>query len=282
MATRPTPGNAGSYDLVFNVGAQFNNVPSSDPVTVSGLINALADGDAIYKVTINLTGPSPTASSLQKIATGIRNVAGMQFAADGTFYFADNAIDGPGSDGDEPPQADELNGIAGSIFGAQVLNFGYPTCYTAYRTGTQVGSGCVDPLVAFQPLNSGTPGESQSEGPGEIAFSPLGFPAGFDHGVFIGFAGKSAIGPDNEENAVGYYDFVTGAFIHFVENRLPGVGRPIGLLSSGNSLFISDLATGIVYQISPTEIIVPEPSTLALMGLALAGVAAVSRHRSRR
>ena len=131
MATRPTPGNAGSFDLVFNVGAQFNNVPSSDPVTVSGLINGLADGDALYMVTINLTGASPTASGLQRIATGIRNVAGMQFAADGTFYFADNAIDGPGSDGDEPPQADELNRIGGSDFGSQVPHFGFEVVVTA-------------------------------------------------------------------------------------------------------------------------------------------------------
>ena len=266
---------------MFNVGAQFNNVPSSDPVTVSGLTNGLADGDALYMVTINLTGASPTASNLQKLATGIRNVAGMQFAADGTFYFADNAIDGPGSDGDEPPQADELNRIGGADFGSQVLNFGYPDCYTAYRTGTQVGSGCVNPVVTFQPLNSGTPSESQSEGPGEIAFSPSGFPAGFDRGVFIGFAGKSAVGPDNEENAVGYYDFVTGTFIHFFENRLPGVGRPIGLLSSGNSLFISDLATGSIDQISPADVTVPEPSTLTLLGAALAGAAMVARRRRR-
>jgi len=277
LAARPTPGNPGSYHLVFNVSSQYNDIPSTNQVAISGLLSGAADGDSLYKITVNLNGVSPTASGLQKVAAGIRTVAGMQFAADGSLYFADNAIDGPGSD--EPPQADELNRIAASDFGNIVPDFGYPTCYTAYRTGAQVGSGCVDPVVTLQPLNAGMPDESQSEGPVEIAFSPSGFPWAYANGMFIGFAGKFASGPANEENAVGFYDFSTGSFIHLIEKSLPGVGRPIGLLSSGDSLFISDMYTGVVYQIAAADVVVPEPSKLSMLGAA-ALLLAARRHRS--
>ncbi|MEP7353600.1 MAG: PEP-CTERM sorting domain-containing protein [Acidobacteriota bacterium] len=261
LSARPTPGSPGSYDLVFNVGSQYNDQLSTDQVPLTGLVNASVDGDSIYKITINETGPTPTLSGLQKVATGIRNVAGMQFATNGDFYFADNAIDGPGADGDEPPQADELNRILLADFGATLPDFGYPTCYIGYRSGSQVGTNCVDPYLAFQPIDNGTLLGLESEGPVEMAFAPSNFPAGFNNGIFIGFAGKSSTGPSNEENAVVYYDFGTGKYIHFTESGLPGVGRPVGLLSTSDALYISDLNTGIVYEITAA---VPEPSSLVL------------------
>ena len=191
MAARATP-----------VGSEFNAQTSIDQVALTGLISANVDGDSIYKVTINETGASPALSALQKVATGIRNVAGMQFAANGDFYFADNAIDGPGADGDEPPQADELNRILAGNFGITTPDFGYPTCYTGYRTGASVGSGCVSPLVAFQPVANGTPLGLESEGPVEIVFAPSSFPNGYNNGVFVSFAGVAGtFGAANDENA---------------------------------------------------------------------------------
>ena len=269
MAARPTPGSPGSFDLVFNVGSQNNDQLSAMPVAITGLINSSVNGDSLYKVTINETGASPVLSGLQQIATGIRNVAGMQFAPNGDFFFADNAIDGPPPLGDEPPQADELNRILASDFGNFLPNFGYPNCYTGYRTGAPVGSGCQSPLVAFQPIANGTPLGLESEGPAEIAFSPGTFPVEFHNGIFIGFSGKGTLAA-NEENAVVYYDLISGQYLHFVENSLPGVGAPIGLLSTSDALFISDLITGKIYQISAKEPFVtsaeaPEPSTFALM-----------------
>jgi len=259
IAVRPTPGSPGSYDLVFNMGSQFDNQLSTEKVPLSGLLSATLDGDALYAVTINETGPTPTSSGLQKVATGIRNVVGMQFDAAGNFYFADNAIDGPGPDGDEPPQAEELNYISAANFGS-LIDFGYPTCYVGYRSAVQVGGPCQDPLVAFQPLPNGTPLGSESEGPSSIAFSPALFPSGYNNGIFIGFSGKYAIGPSNEENAIVYYDFGTGQYIHFVENSLPGFGQADGLLATSDSLFVSDLLTGNIYEISSA----PEPASILL------------------
>ena len=122
----------------------------------------------------------------------------------------------------------------------------------------------------FQPLPNGTPLGSQSEGPAELAFAPGTFPAGFNNGVFVGFSGKGFItGAGNEENAVVYYDFGTGQYVHFVENSLPGVGQPIGVYSTGDSLFIADFTTSTIYQITSN---VPEPGTfgMAALGVALA------------
>ncbi|HEY4360237.1 MAG TPA: PEP-CTERM sorting domain-containing protein [Bryobacteraceae bacterium] len=269
MAVRP--GSApGTYDLVVNIGSEFDHQLSTDTVGLSGagLLSTILTGDSLYTITIDETGATPTASHPQMVVTGIRNVIGMQFDAAGNFYFADNAIDGTGPQGDEPPQADELNYIPAANFGT-LANFGYPTCYIQYRTGTPVdtgGGGCVQPLVAFQPLDNGTPLGSESEGPGEIALSPSSFPAGFNDGVFVGFAGKPFIGPTNEENAIVYYDFGTGQYIHFTENSLDGVGRPVGLLSTSDALFVSDILTGQVYEITAA---VPEPSTIGLCSVAL-------------
>ncbi len=270
MAVRP--GSApGTYVLVINVGSEYDHQLSTDTVGLSGagLLNTILTGDSVYSMTIDETGATPTASNVQMIATGIRNVVGMQFDAAGNFYFADNAMDGTGPFGDEPPQADELNFISAANFGT-LENFGYPTCYIQYRTGTVIdttGNGCVQPLVAFQPLPNGTPLGSESEGPGEIAFSPSAFPTGFNDGMFIGFAGKPFIGSTNEENAIVYYDFDTGQYIHFTENSLDGVGRPVGLLSTPDALFVSDVLTGDVYEIT---VAVPEPSTqTAQAGLAI-------------
>jgi glucose/arabinose dehydrogenase len=266
ITARATPGSPGSYDLIFNVGSEFNNQLSTSPVGLTGLATATLSGDSLYSVTIDETGSTPTASNVRQIATGIRNVAGMQFDAAGNFYFTDNAIDGPGADGDEPPQADELNRILAADFGLD-QNFGYPTCYISYRTGDQLGSGCVDPLVAFQPIPNGTPLGSESEGPVEIAFSPSSFPAGYNNGIFITFSGKGNLGPTNEENAIVYYDFGTGQYIHFSENSQPEVGALLGALSTPDGLFITDGTTGTVYEI--TSAAAPEPASLGLCAVAL-------------
>jgi uncharacterized protein (TIGR03437 family) len=257
LAARETPGQPGFYDLVFNVGAQFNDQPSVTPVGfqagligMPGLTPLPLNGDSLYLMRIDAR-VALKMTQLTRIVKGIRNVDGMAFQpGTGDFYFADNAMDGPGDDGDEPPQVEELNRISAAEFG-QLIDFGFPTCYVQYRTGLPIGTGCRQPFATFQPIPN--PNGPESEGPVEIAFAPPDFPAGFNHGVFVGFAGKGSIGPDNEENAVVFHNFSTGTNLHFSESGQPGVGRPIGLLSTSNALFISDFSTGIVYKIQPAQ-----------------------------
>lgn len=270
MALRPTPGSAGSYDLVFNIGSQFNAQLSTNKVTVSGLgmTPVELDGDSLYMVTIDQTGASPVASNLRQVATGIRNVYGMGFhPVTGDFYFTDNAIDEEDLSAlSTPPQAEELNWIAAALVGNTVPNFGYPTCYTAYQTGAQVGSagacsGVQQPLAVFQPIPN-PPAGGRSEGPTEIAFAPAAFPAGWNNGIFSGFSGKNGVGPVNDENAIAFYNFTNSQVSHFIESALPGVGNLLGVYSTNNSLFIADWG-GSIYQISAEP--VPEPATLPLL-----------------
>jgi len=214
------------------------------------MISGTLDGDSLYAITINERGELPVAHNLRKVASGIRNVAGMQFDALGNLWFADNAIDNTQSGtGDEPPQADELNYIATHDVGTTVADFGFPTCYIQYRTGLPVGTGCVYPVIAFQPIPNGTMLGSESEGPAGMALAPPRFPIGFNRGIFLGFYGKHVNGTSNEENAVVYCDPRTGRYLHFVENSQPDVGHLDGLLATDSALYLSDFGTGSIYRV---------------------------------
>ena len=86
-------------------------------------------------LTITDHGTSVTASNLIRIASGLRNPAGFAFhPATGDLYFQDNGIDGL-VDPTEAFSADELNFIARANIGGPAEYFGFPTNYTAYRTG---------------------------------------------------------------------------------------------------------------------------------------------------
>ena len=218
-------------------------------------------------VTLNLTGATPVASNLRQVASGIRNSFGLAFdPATGDLLFGDNAIDGSPT----PPQADELNRISAANLGTIVPNFGFPTCYPDYTTGLLVGSGCVAPLAAFIPTVQG-----RRQGAANIALAPSSFPAGYNNGVFVGFAGQF-FGAGVIYNPVTYYDFGTGKYTDVI---LEGtLGRPIGLLSTADSLFISDFSTGSVFQITSAA---PEPGSGVPIGLALCALALRQRTRSR-
>jgi hypothetical protein len=280
IAARPTPGQPGSFDLVFNVGSEYDHVRSSHTVQLSGLLAGTVEGDSLYMVTLNLSGSQPTASGLRKVAGGIRNVVGMGFQpGTGDFYFLDNAIDGPGPDGDEPPQAEEINRIVSADFGnGTPPDFGYPICYVEYRTGAHIGSGCIQPFFAIQPLANGTLLGSESEGVTQFDFAPANFPVGFNNGIFIGFSGKGGTGAANEENAVGYYDFNSGNYIHFSENSQDGVYNPIGIRSSVDALYIADYGAGVVYQVTATS---PEPGSLVLGTAGMTVLLLLSRKKDR-
>ncbi|MGH7340578.1 MAG: PQQ-dependent sugar dehydrogenase, partial [Candidatus Rokuibacteriota bacterium] len=222
LAVRRAPGTAAdTWELYFNVGSSSNDAQSAATVGLGGLLTGTLEGASIYRVVVEDTGTGVAVSALTRVASGVRNAAAMGFHPDtGDLYFADNGIDTP-SNRPEPLSADELNRIADA--GVGVPHFGFPTDYVAYRTGQRVGSGGVQPLVAFQPIPM--PDGAESEGAAGLAFAPAGFPIGLAHGVFVGFHGQSSLGGlENEENPVVFHDFDRGGYFHFIAGRQTGMG----------------------------------------------------------
>jgi len=274
IAVRQTPGIQGSVDLVFNIGSQFNDQLSTDKVTVSGfgLAPTALDGDSLYIITINESGATPVASNLRQIATGIRNVYGLAFhPASGDLYFADNAIDENNlTNFTEPLQADELNRIPSANLGVNILRFGYPDCYDAYRTDVPVGgpacNGVTDSLINFQPVPNTVSG-FRSEGPTEIAFSPSLFPNLYKNGIFVGFSGGTGPNGTNNQNPLVFVNSAFNSLTHFIESGT--IGNILGVYSTDDSLFISDWGGTSIYQITAINP-VPEPVTFGLIATALA------------
>ena len=264
LFTRDVPGTTNMFDLFFQLGSQHNYDPTTANGSISstnipGAIGAIL-GDSIYRLTMIDHVTNVSASNLTHIARGLRNPAGFTFhPGTGDFYFQDNGIDGL-SDPNEPLSADELNMIPAPDLGTgAVEHFGFPTNYIAYRTGQNVGGFGVQPLVAFQPLPNPTDG-NESEGPNDIVFAPPGFPPGLNNGIFVSFHGKFGSGGlANEENPLVYVDLATTNYFHFIEGHQVNVGHLDGLLATGDSLFVADLATngslnsgsglGVIYQI---------------------------------
>ncbi len=214
-------------------------------------------------MTLDLSGASPTASNLHMIASGIRNVFGLQFDSNGDLWFSDNGMDalGPGQD---PVQADELNRILAAQLtpGSSAVNFGFPTCFPAYGTGVHAVDNCTHPEAAFIP-QTGPDGLMYSQGAAQIALAPSNFPAPFNGGIFVGFSGASG----NTRNPVIYYDPTTGQYQYFVMGG--SMGNPLGLLATSNALYISDWGTGEIYQLTS---LTPEPSGLGMGVLGLLGL----------
>ena len=276
LSIRKTPGKTDSFDLLFHVGSESNFTASTHGVSltnnhIAGAVGTLP-GDSIYMITITDDGESVTAAGVTQIACGLRNPAGFTFhPATGDLYFQDNGIDGS-PDRNEPVSADELNRVTRNNLGGDVEFFGFPSNYTAYRTGTMVGGEGIQPLIAFQPTPDPFTG-LESEGANDVAFAPSGFPDGLNTGIFVGFHGKfSFAGTDNEENALVYTDPATGAYFHFIESQQPDVGHLIGLMTTRDSLFVADVAsdgnimngkgTGVIYQIK--SLVNPTPPKLNL------------------
>jgi len=261
---RPTPGRAGSCDLFFQMGSDQNFAKTTRTTTISSAQIAGAsgtlEGESIYMLTLTDNVTNVVASNLTRIAKGLRNPAGFTFQPRTLdLYFEDNGIDGL-TDPNEPFSVDELNMIpANQIGNGSVPDFGFPTNYTAYRTGTVVGGGGIQPLVTFQPLPDPFTG-SESEGPNDLTFAPPGFPDALNSCIFIGFHGKfSQGGIPNEENPLVYVDLNTMSYFQFIGNDEPNIGHLDGLLSTADSLFLADLTStgdtfsggnaGVIYQI---------------------------------
>jgi len=273
LGIRNTPGRSNSYDLVFQLGSRVNFAVTTNTCTLSntniaGATGTLA-GDAAHMITIIDQGTSVIATNLTRLATGLRNAAGFAFhPVTGDLYLEDNGIDGF-VDANEPESADELNVIPRGQIANTVVDFGFPSNYTKYRTGAIIGGAGVQPLVAFQPLPP--PNGRESEGPNDVALAPPGFSDGLNTGFFVTFHGKYSLGGvNNEENPLVYADLATGTYFHFILGQQVGIGHLDGVLSTRDSLFVADLVTtgslsggsgaGAIYQIK--SLVNPTPPTL--------------------
>jgi glucose/arabinose dehydrogenase len=306
---RPTPGQSGNFDVIFNIGSQYNGVviggngsvvldnngnptyePSTGTVSASGLISGTLLGDSLYMVTLHDDNHNPVVSNLTRIASGLRNAASLAIdPTSGDLYLADNGIDG-NNGGNEAWSTDELNRIPKAQIGVTVPFFGFPEVINGQLTYsyvktidkpgepvTVVNSGVgVQPLVAFEPLPDPvlTAEGSESEGPSGFALSPSGFPAGLNHGAFIGFHGVfNAGGTANDENPLVFANPSTGHYFDFVSNNESGIGHIDDILSTPDSLYLADIASGgnmgsgagqgVIYQIKAiTNQVVNHPPVL--------------------
>jgi glucose/arabinose dehydrogenase len=291
LTVRDAPGQSGRFELYFNVGAKENNLASGELIPISGLVTANASPDSLYRLIIDDTGPSLQASGLELIASGLRNAFGAAFEpSTGDLYLQDNGIDGL-IDGNEPLSADELNRIPAASIGGAVEHFGFPDRYVEYRTGTLVGTGGIDPVIAFQP--EPMPDGSESEGAADIVFAPARFPVGLREGVFVGFHGRfSLVGLANEENPLVYVDLAASEHFHFIGNDEPDIGHPDTLAVSEDSLFVADMSSasgfstpdsGAIYRIRALPSAVPALSfggLVLVIGLLLLTASRASRPAS--
>lgn len=274
LHVRKTPATDNRYDLFFQLGAEENNLASTDiiPISSSDVLNttgSLARG-AAHMLTLQDHGTHMEFISVVQIATGLRNASGFAIhPTRGDLYFNDNGIDGL-VDSNEPHSADELNRIPRPALGGATEDFGFPDNYTAYRTGVVVGGDGIQPLITFQPYTDPVTG-LRSEGPNGISFAPPGFPQGLNTGIFIGFHGKFTFGGlANDENPVVYADPDTGEYFHFIRGQQDGIGHLDGLLSTRSSLYLADLSTGgglsnnagqgVIYKIESLAPVEPEIS----------------------
>ncbi|MGL4513986.1 MAG: hypothetical protein ACRCT8_12920 [Lacipirellulaceae bacterium] len=261
LALREKPAEAGVYELYFQLGSDTNIGVTTRTVGLGGTLGLTATlaGDAVHRVELVDSGGSVTARNHTVVATGLRNATGLAFhPVSGDLYIGDNGIDGL-VDPNEPTSPDEINVLPAASLGGAPENYGFPGTYQQYRTGAQVGSGGIAPLVNIQPLPS--PNGFEAEGVNEIAFAPPLFPEPFAGGLFAGMHGKFSLGGiANEENPLVFVDVENASYFHAVSNAEAGVGHLDGFHSTRDTLYLSDLSpsgglsstaanTGVVYAI---------------------------------
>lgn len=263
IALRRSPFDHQGLEVFFNLGAKSNSLSTTERVGLQGdntnisLDPVLLEADSIHRIrlTPSTNGNSFTAT-VDLIARGLRNAAGMIFSPDGDLYLQDNGIDG--NPREVSLSADELNRIRSQDIGQIIPNFGFPGVYTDYITGAIISSDpkTTEPIISFTPLDG-----RRSEGLTELALAPPGFGDSFKTGVFasfIGMVGRGGI--NNHENPIIFADPSTGEYYHFIPNQQ--LGNPYGLATTSNSLYISDISStgnlaantkGVIYLISTSE-----------------------------
>ena len=166
--------SAECIDLYFQLGSATNFAPSINTVSLSssfGLSGEL-QGDSIYRVSLYSTETELQGTSLFRIASGLRNAAGMLIhPTTGDLYLQDNGIDGL-INANEPTSADELNVVPARLLGSETVDFGFPDAYVEYRTGARIGDRGEFPLAAILPIPEPQDG-SEAEGPNDISLGPI-------------------------------------------------------------------------------------------------------------
>lgn len=245
LELREKPGAAGRYELYFQLGSDTNFNVTTKTVGLGGTLGITSTlvGDALHRVELSDDSGMITATSHDVVATGLRNATGLAFhPITGDLYIGDNGIDGV-SNPNEPTSPDEINVLpAADLYGA-AEDFGFPGTYQEYRTEVEIGSSGILPIVNFQPLPA--PNGEEAEGVNEIAFVPPMFPEPLAGGLVAGFHGKFSLGGlANEENAVAFVDLDDNSFFHLISNDESAIGHLDGLLSTTDTLYLSDISPG--------------------------------------
>ncbi|HEY3740657.1 MAG TPA: hypothetical protein VGL53_12475 [Bryobacteraceae bacterium] len=280
IAMQAVAGQPGEYQLIFSVGSQNNQTPSTDTVGITGLATATLNPDSIYSMTFSVSGSTVTPSAPTEVATGLRNAFALGFDSTGEIYFAENGIDFNNTN--VPVSTDYLAVIP---TGSGLLNFGFPNTYYDPNTGQMIGpgTGVTPPYVKFLPLDG-----MATQGAGGLAFAPSGFPAGLNDGVFVGFYGKHTDGAGNDLGGVVYVDLSTGQYFDFIPNAQDGIDHPVSFLSTPSALYIADLSTtgsdtqngtGSIFEVS--LLAVPEPGMGVLFATSIALVGCVAWRRGK-
>ncbi len=251
LVVRDTPGESGSYDIVFNLGAH-GNVDGGVQIRLFGLVETKLDDSALYLMTIHDDGTTLTADLPVQLATGLRNASALAFDAEsGDLIIGENGMDTPGND-IVSLSADEIDIIPAETIGTKIVDFGFPGSYVDYETGELVGSDGVQPTVELRPVEG-----SESEGIASLSKMPSSFPAELSGGYVAGFHGQfDSYGDDNEENPLIYIDLETGVKFELIVNDNSMVGHFDSLFADDDVLYVADIcATGSLAEPTPCGVI---------------------------
>lgn len=245
LLLRMSPEQPQNLEVFFQYGSRQNNSagPPLNFSALSGLQGELSAA-SLHRL---IFSPSPDGIQLSAlkhdvIATGLRNASALAWDSNNNLIIAENGIDGL-TDPIEPTSADEINILASQHIGIKIKDFGFPTNFPQYRTGTFIGDVATQPAIAFYPIPDPADG-LESEGVSSIAVAPQFFPPGYNQGIFLGFHGQfSSAGLANEENTVLYVDLVSGQYSPLILPSEPGIGHINSLASDSQRLFLADMTS---------------------------------------